>query len=445
MGCGCGAASSGSQIPGTAKVVTSPGGSIGASWSSTKPRLDKSFSASAADEVVPLNNILASQVAASNEQQVEDQDFGCVGDGSPIFVRPGCGKPTWNRPLDGEFCSTTCKASELGPLCLRPGCGKPTWNGQSNEFCSRTCRSGGSVAALCARAGCGQPTWNGQPGEFCSRTCRNGGALSQALPDDVHFLEEIDDQNFLKEVQALLVATHKASNNWTRDRGCRKHGRNNCSDTCIMSNPAAVPEGYCVTAVERNHNTHLWREYSQARTVIMGDWSASRACSQHVVASSRPPFDVLGQSIGVEPLLAECNEWFLFHGTDRHACEGICRSGIQIGMAGSGATFKVQGRPKRPLYGWGAYFAEMITKSDEYARPWGYRYCVVLCRVVGGIPLLVTEDTIPEQMLKSQVIAGPHHSVVGDRVTRLGKPYREMVVYSSDQIFPELIITYRRL
>jgi len=59
--------------------------------------------------------------------------------------------------------------------------------------------------------------------------------------------------------------------------------------------------------------------------------------------------------------------------------------------------------------------------------------------------LFVTEDTIPEQTLRSQVIAGPHHSVVGDRVTRLGKPYREMVVYSSDQIFPEFIITYRRL
>jgi len=194
-------------------------------------------------------------------------------------------------------------------------------------------------------------------------------------------------------------------------------------------------------ALEKNHNTHLWREYERARAAIIEDCSASRAFSPHSVASSRPPFHVLGQSIGVEPLLAECNEWFLFHGTDRRACESICRSNIQLGMVGSGATIKVQGRPKRPLYGWGAYFAEMITKSDEYAHPCGECCSVVLCRVIGGNPLLVMEDTISEQMLRGLVTPGRHHSLVGDRVTKLGKPYREMVVYNSAQIFPEFIIT----
>jgi len=74
------------------------------------------------------------------------------------------------------------------PLCLKPGCGKPTWNGASNEYCSRKCRgedqasilaaAGGGAATgyvqqyLCLKPGCGKPTWNGAPNEYCSKACR---------------------------------------------------------------------------------------------------------------------------------------------------------------------------------------------------------------------------------------------------------------------------------
>jgi len=42
------------------------------------------------------------------------------------------------------------------------------------------------------------------------------------------------------------------------------------------------------------------------------------------------------------------------------------------------------------------------------------------------------------------VLDGPYHSVFGDRVTKLGKPYREIVVYERSQVFPEFILFYRR-
>jgi len=117
-------------------------------------------------------------------------------------------------------------------------------------------------------------------------------------------------------------------------------------------------------------------------------------------------------------------------------------------MAGSGATLKKDGKPRRPLYGWGIYFAESITKSDEYARPAGKTkdHCSVLvCRVLAGMPRLVTEASIDEAELQSQVLGGPCHSVLGDRRAKLGKPFREVVVYSHDQVFPEFLLTYKRL
>ena len=36
-------------------------------------------------------------------------------------------------------------------------------------------------------------------------------------------------------------------------------------------------------------------------------------------------------------------------------------------------------------------------------------------------------------------------SVFGDRVKTLGKPYREIIVYDKDQIYPEYLVLYERL
>eukprot|EP00420_Gonyaulax_spinifera_P035396 CAMPEP_0197878714 /NCGR_PEP_ID=MMETSP1439-20131203/7015_1 /TAXON_ID=66791 /ORGANISM="Gonyaulax spinifera, Strain CCMP409" /LENGTH=129 /DNA_ID=CAMNT_0043498155 /DNA_START=85 /DNA_END=474 /DNA_ORIENTATION=- len=126
-------------------------------------------------------------------------------------------------------------------------------------------------------------------------------------------------------------------------------------------------------------------------------------------------------------------------------------------MAGTGATWKDPGKDTgTPLYGYGIYFAEHVTKSDEYSEaipeeedvlPVGEEYdfhTVLLCRVLGGRTNVVRTNEIERDKLKSDVFAGPYHSVFGDRVTTLNKPFREIVVYDKDQCYPEFLLVYAR-
>merc|ERR1712216_609725 len=63
-----------------------------------------------------------------------------------------------------------------------------------------------------------------------------------------------------------------------------------------------------------------------------------------------------------------CNEWRLLHGTSLDKCKSICESNFAVHLAGTGATWKDLGKDKGvPLYGFGLYLAERITKADEYA------------------------------------------------------------------------------
>ncbi|CAJ1366245.1 unnamed protein product, partial [Effrenium voratum] len=127
-------------------------------------------------------------------------------------------------------------------------------------------------------------------------------------------------------------------------------------------------------------------------------------------------------------------------------------------LAGSGATWKDPGKALgTPLYGFGLYFAERITKADEYAHaiqegdPLPVSsgaedlYAVLLCRVLGGRSNLVTTNEIERDKLRKDVFDGPYHSVFGDRVSSLGKPYKEVVVYDKDQTFPEYLLVYSRV
>merc|ERR1712048_1291626 len=130
------------------------------------------------------------------------------------------------------------------------------------------------------------------------------------------------------------------------------------------------------------------------------------------------------------------------------ACEGICKDNFNVSLAGTGGTPVKAGKSKgRPLYGQGAYFAEAITKADEYARPVagtkGEEYHVLICRVLGGRVMYnpSTDGRDPQSVFNdpSQVQKTGHHSVVGQRPS-----FREFVVYDKEQVFPEFILTYKR-
>merc|ERR1712094_5690 len=64
----------------------------------------------------------------------------------------------------------------------------------------------------------------------------------------------------------------------------------------------------------------------------------------------------LAKDYSIEPGV---NEWYLFHGTSQEAAAVICSKDFKINLAGDNTG---------TLYGRGSYFAESITKADEYAR-----------------------------------------------------------------------------
>merc|ERR1712183_796781 len=107
-------------------------------------------------------------------------------------------------------------------------------------------------------------------------------------------------------------------------------------------------------------------------------------------------------------LRSYCNEWLLFHGTSRQAAESI--------LSGAGDfVISLAGSATGTLYGKGIYFAESITKADEYAKLDDGLCCVLVCRVVGGHVLYNDEVTPDPDLLQRKATSGEYHTVLGDR------------------------------
>lgn len=283
---------------------------------------------------------------------------------------------------------------------------------------------------------------------------KSGAALSSEATQRLHWdpgeagLVKVLDEKLLLELQGMLVKTHKVTDNWTRDRGCRLHGVNGCGADagCVFKNRAPVPTGYTLHRAFRNQNPEVIAKYMLCRTAI------SEECRREVGDASFTTKRVMSTVPLDTPLERDtCNEWRLLHGTSLEAAKSICEANFSVHLAGTGATWKDPGKDKGvPLYGYGLYFSERITKADEYAVaiPEGERYggmfVLLVCRVVGGRTNVVTTNAIDTEKLQTDVFDGPYHSVLGDRVASLGKPYREVVVYDNHQVYPEFVLIYSR-
>eukprot|EP00929_Paragymnodinium_shiwhaense_P080332 TRINITY_DN41880_c0_g1_i1.p1 TRINITY_DN41880_c0_g1~~TRINITY_DN41880_c0_g1_i1.p1 ORF type:complete len:674 (+),score=107.77 TRINITY_DN41880_c0_g1_i1:77-2023(+) len=261
-------------------------------------------------------------------------------------------------------------------------------------------------------------------------------------------LVEIEEPALLSQLQDMLIACHKQSDNWTRDRGCSVHGVNGCAASCASKNRKAVPGGYIVKKAFRNQNVDLWQKYCLSKRAIAEECARAAAGTSSVEMNKLP---VATSKVPVGDLNVGYNEWHLFHGTSPEGCQAICSMNFKVALAGSGATWKDGGKDKgTPLYGFGIYFAEHITKADEYTKAipgedGGEYHTVLLCRVMGGCSNLVTTNEIEIDKLKRDVFDGPYHSVFGDRIATLKKPFREVVVYDRDQVYPEYLLLYQRI
>eukprot|EP00434_Breviolum_minutum_P032778 symbB.v1.2.028989.t1/scaffold3111.1/size63350/4 len=240
--------------------------------------------------------------------------------------------------------------------------------------------------------------WTNQDGEFNELVPLTGSSVKE-------------------EFQQLLDKTYRKA--YTKDRG--KHN---------PTNPK-VPAGFEVLAVKRNENKNSWQEYAFRRGDIMQRSELPEIFAD--VKTSVAMDDIGGDK--ANRLLSECNEWYLFHGTNPDAAEAICKSDFKVSRAGSSTG---------TLYGKGLYFAESVTKADEYAKPNSEgRYAVLLCRVIGGNVNYTDEVTPDPEALVYSCIEGPFDSVCGDREKTRGT-YREFVLFDSEDVYVEYVIEYKR-
>jgi len=227
------------------------------------------------------------------------------------------------------------------------------------------------------------------------------------------------------EFQQLFDKTYK--NIWTRDR--TRHNENK-----------TVPKGFQVVSVTRNENSGNWQEYSVRRAELLTRLKEAADEGQGPLARiDNVKTTVAWKAIGgakADRLAHECNEWYLFHGTNPEAAKSICTTDFKVSFAGGNTG---------TLYGRGLYFAESITKSDEYAKPNSAGvYAVLLCRILGG-KVRTTEEVTPDpEELVQSVTEGPYDTILGDREKCKGT-YREFVIFDTEDVYPEYLIEYKRV
>lgn len=244
--------------------------------------------------------------------------------------------------------------------------------------------------------------------------------MPPTLPDywksDVGAFDRIAiiDSEQLAKFQQLLDQTWKAKS--TRDR------------------TTPLPKRLRVTKVQRVESLQLWASFAKHRSQMRssrighcpriqdldGKGHATEVRTEPVVRSAP---ELFGQCI------SEVNEHYLLHGTSPAGALGIIREGFDLSRAGSRTG---------AMFGPGAYFAECSSKADEYAQQDDFSgMCAILCCRVccGRMQRRLGRD-------RGEASAA-FDGVLGDREASVGT-YREFVVFSQQQIYPEYLILYER-
>jgi len=217
----------------------------------------------------------------------------------------------------------------------------------------------------------------------------------------------IEDEDVVKQLQEFAIRTIRKK--YTRDR-----------------RGEAVPDGIKVVKVVSVHNDEVFQEY-----VL----KSRRLPAPGLQPENLPPFLTQGGCACLPELDSAINETWLWHGTNEAAAEAITSEDFRLNLAGSNAG---------TLYGSGIYFADSVSKSDEYctASNEGVR-CLLLCRVSLG-RILYTDEVSPNTTeITNKCLTGEYNSVLGDREKCRGT-FKEFIVFDDDQAYPEYIIYYTR-
>lgn len=199
---------------------------------------------------------------------------------------------------------------------------------------------------------------------------------------------------------------------------------------------APMPKRLAVQMVQRVENSRLWVQYITARASI-------KAKRPHKCTSLNKPTPVKTMQnphailSGVDN---HVNEVYLWHGTSPVAAASIAKTGFNMDMVG-----KTTGT----MFGNGVYFAESSSKSDEYAKAdseglFPGLCCLILCRVVMGESISMGQGGEKvHNTIYAALEGGAFESILGDRAAAVGT-YREFMVYTAVQMYPEYIVMYKR-
>jgi hypothetical protein len=135
-------------------------------------------------------------------------------------------------------------------------------------------------------------------------------------------------------------------------------------------------------------------------------------------------------------LWSDCNELYLFHGTEAKYVPLIKKQGFETRLEA------VSGR----MLGDGVYFAENASKSDQYAVPtpgrgWDRSFYLFVARVCLGAAY--TTETAKKN-LKRPPEAFPGGALFDSVLYAKRGKHREFVVYDRAACYPEFLIEYRR-
>lgn len=180
---------------------------------------------------------------------------------------------------------------------------------------------------------------------------------------------------------------------------------------------------------------HRFAEQDEGPSVVRSPWTGS---IQQVPLTSRH----LPREVRLR-MRFDCNEAYLWHGSERKALEGIMGNHFDIKRAGK-AHAKALGR--------GAYFAEAASLSDKYAPvgPDGLHGLLLVRCALGRVYVAKRYTTWRSGKLKRMVSTtklvhqGEYDSVLGDRKFAFNMDVREYVVANNAQLYPEYMVLYSR-
>eukprot|EP01006_Ploeotia_vitrea_P014245 TRINITY_DN38186_c0_g1_i1.p1 TRINITY_DN38186_c0_g1~~TRINITY_DN38186_c0_g1_i1.p1 ORF type:complete len:714 (-),score=26.85 TRINITY_DN38186_c0_g1_i1:202-2343(-) len=187
-----------------------------------------------------------------------------------------------------------------------------------------------------------------------------------------------------------------------------------------------------VIKIERVENITVWEAYQQRKLTMRRSHALlHQQDPQTKLRAIWPPMKTESK----DTTRPYTNEYWAFHGTSHEKLQLILSGGFDDRVAASTG-----------LYGTGCYFSDQSCKALQYSPQHEQHRYLLLCRVLLGHAFYTTREctgwkrppalTQDGTHLYDSLVANPNYANNGRQ------KHREIVVYHSDQCYPEYLVTF---